>query len=255
MVQVAKPQRVDLTRQCVSSIRTYIRSNSLSSGDRLPSLQEWADMLGVSVIVVREAFRALQALGLVEIQHGRGIFVCDLEEADFLEYLALQHSLDRFTMREIIEARAMLEFAVLEICISRASEAAIQELEAIMAELRKEPPLAGTDSAVHKHFHQAMLRASGDRLLASIGMPLLNTFWVLGNTGQMELPPEVREIDMVACHQAYLDAIKNRDFSQTRELVDRHLFGLCSSYGIFPHQGLLVLARESRDAEKEVLAS
>ncbi len=232
--RIAKPRRADLTRQCVDSIQQYIDLHNLQSGDRLPSLQDWTDLLGVSILVVREAFRALQALGLVSIEHGRGVFLTRPEEADFLDYLAFRHSLDRFTLEEVIEGRAMLELTVLEVCIARADDAAIAELEAILEDLRRDPPLAGEDSPDHKRFHQAMLRASGDRLLESIGLPLLNTFWVLGNTGKITLPDSVDAAEMLACHTAYLNAIKERDLSRTRELVDNHLFGLCSRLGIFP---------------------
>lgn len=231
---IAKPRRADLTRQCVDSIQEYIDFHNLRPGARLPSLSEWADLLGVSILVVREAFRALQALGLVDIHHGRGVYLSSPEETDFLGYLAFRHSLDRFTLEEVIEGRAMLELTVLEACIARAGDAAIAELEGILDDLRRDPPLAGQDSPDHKRFHQAMLRASGDRLLESIGLPLLNTFWVLGNNGRIALPADVHEIDMLACHAAYLDAIKRRDFSRTRELVNEHLFGLCSRLGIFP---------------------
>jgi len=232
--RVAKPQRANLTRQCIDSIQDYISVQHVPPGERLPSLQEWADMLEVSIVVVREAFRALETLGIVEIEHGRGIFVASPDEDDFLNYLAIRHSLDRFDLREVIEGRAMLELTVLETCIARADAAAIAELDAVLEELAKEPPLAGQDSLDHKRFHQVMLHATGDRLLVSLGMPLLNTFWVLGNAGQLDLPEDVREIDMLACHRAYVDAIKRRDMSHTRELVDQHLFGLCSRYGIFP---------------------
>ncbi|OQY22508.1 MAG: hypothetical protein B6I34_05780 [Anaerolineaceae bacterium 4572_32.1] len=250
MNDVSKPRRIDLTRQCITSIQDYIAVNHLGPGDRLPSLQEWADMLEVSVVVVREAFRALQALDLVDIQHGRGIFVCDLEEADFLDFLALRYSLDQFSLEEIIEARAMLELAILETCIARATPVMIEELERILDELRKDPPLTGVDSPVHKRFHQTMLKASGDRLLASIGMPLLNTFWTLGNSGQMQLPEEVHWLDMVASHEAYVDAIKRRDFSKTRDLVDRHLLGLCSRYHIFPSANTVVEVDKTTDTVK-----
>jgi GntR family transcriptional regulator, transcriptional repressor for pyruvate dehydrogenase complex len=233
-LRIAKPHRADLTRQCVDSIQEYIVVRDLHPGDRLPSMQEWAELLEVSILVVREAFRALQALGLVDIQHGRGVYLSSPEEADFLDYLAFRHSLDRFTLEEVIEGRAMLELTVLEVCIARADDAAIAELETILDDMRRQPPVAGEDSPDHKRFHQAMLRASGDRLLMSIGLPLLNTFWVLGNSGKIRLPDDIHEIDMLACHTAYLEAIKQRDFSRTRELVDKHLFGLCSRLGIFP---------------------
>lgn len=232
--KITVPKHTDLTRQCIGSIQDYVSVHKVASGEKLPTLQEWADMLGVSVVVVREAFRGLQALGLVEIKHGRGIFLTGPEDTDFLDYLRFRHSLDRFTLEEVIEGRAMLELVVLETCIGRADNAAIAELETILDDLRRNPPLAGEDSIDHKRFHQAMLTACGDRLLASIGMPLLNTYWALGNAGRIALLDDIHNMDMLACHEAYLDAIKRRDFSQTRELVDRHLFGLCSRYGIFP---------------------
>jgi GntR family transcriptional repressor for pyruvate dehydrogenase complex len=126
MVNLSKPQRNDLTRQCIASIQHYITVHHLQAGDKLPSLQQWAEMLEVSVAVVREAFRALEALGLVDIQHGRGIFVCSLEEVDFVDFLAHQRSLESFTLEEVIEARAMLELTVLETCIARCTSNSIK---------------------------------------------------------------------------------------------------------------------------------
>jgi GntR family transcriptional repressor for pyruvate dehydrogenase complex len=235
MARIPKPQRLNLTRQCVTSIQRYIAANRMDSGEKLPSLQEWTEMLGVSIVVVREAFRSLEALGLVDIQHGRGIFIRGLEETDLLDLLAFTRSLDSFSLEEVIEGRAMLELAVLESCIARAAEAEIAELEGILAKMDRDPPIPGEDSVLHKLFHQAMLKATGDRLLFNVGMPLLNTFWALGNTGRLQLPPEALQLDMVAAHAAYLKAIKGRDFSETRALVDQHLMGLCSRYQVFPY--------------------
>jgi len=79
-----------------------------------------------------------------------------------------------------------------------------------------------------------MLEASGNRLLVSIGMPLMNTFWALGSRKEVREIAEAHQVDPVAIHAAYLDAIRNRDFSHTREVVDRHLLWLCSRYGVFP---------------------
>ena len=231
---VPRLQHTNLTRQCFNSIRQYIADNQLGPGDRLPSQQEWAELLGVSVLVVREALQALRALGLVEVQHGRGTFVCGLEGANFLDFLTFNESRGKFSLEEVVEARAMLELAVLESCVARASPESISEMEQILGQLREDPPPLGIDSTLHQLFHRVMLRASGNRLLLDIGMPLFNTFWALGNTGGIKFTEEALQTDMIAVHAAYLEAIKNRDLSHTRELVDQHLLGLCSKYGVFP---------------------
>jgi DNA-binding GntR family transcriptional regulator len=79
-----------------------------------------------------------------------------------------------------------------------------------------------------------MLEASGNNLLVAIGRPLLNTFWNLHNSVQNSYLEAAYEVNEVDCHAAYLLAIRERDLSNTRELVDRHLIGLCTKYAVFP---------------------
>jgi GntR family transcriptional repressor for pyruvate dehydrogenase complex len=57
------------------SIRESILSGELESGAALPTEPELAEQFGVSRAVVRDATRILMAQGLVEVQHGRGVFV------------------------------------------------------------------------------------------------------------------------------------------------------------------------------------
>ena len=229
-----KPKRASLTRECVQSIRSYILANHLGAGDRLPSFQEWAELLGVSVLIVREAFRSLEALGFVDIQHGRGIFLRGVEEIDFLDFISFKRPLDEYTLKEVIETRAMLDLAVLELSILRAGEEAIREMEEILQQLYKDPSLVAAESPLHMRFHRTMLESTGNRLLISIGEPLLNTFWRLDQTGVIVLTDSPYSIAEVDCHAALLNAIRNRNLANTRELVDRHLLGACARYHTFP---------------------
>ncbi len=233
-ILTTKPQRVNLTRECVRSIQSYIQANNLGDGDKLPSFQEWAELLGVSVVVVREAFRSLQALGFVDIQHGRGIFVRGVDQLDFNDFLSYSQPFDEFTLKEVVEARAMLDLVVLELSIARATQEAIDELEQILQQMYADPSLVAVESPLHKRFHHIMLEASGNRLLVGIGTPLLNTFWSLDRGGIIILTEGAYSVDEVDHHAAFLNAIKNRNLSNTRELVDKHLFGSCSKYHVFP---------------------
>ena len=54
-----RPQRLSLTQQCAESMKRHITGSALKSGDRLPTEQEWVEMLGVSRLVVREALQML----------------------------------------------------------------------------------------------------------------------------------------------------------------------------------------------------
>jgi GntR family transcriptional repressor for pyruvate dehydrogenase complex len=64
--------RVSLVDSVARSIRDLIERERLATGHRLPGELEWAERLGVSRPVVREAVGRLQSLGLVTVSRGRG---------------------------------------------------------------------------------------------------------------------------------------------------------------------------------------
>ena len=72
MEQLSQMSRYD---EVVGRLRALVESGEVSAGERLPSERELALRLGVNRSSVREALRTLQTLGLVDIQHGRGVFV------------------------------------------------------------------------------------------------------------------------------------------------------------------------------------
>jgi DNA-binding FadR family transcriptional regulator len=67
---VRRPQRLSLTQQCADSMKQHMMRSALKSGDRLPTEQEWVEMLGVSRLVVREALQMLAGSGLIDVQQG-----------------------------------------------------------------------------------------------------------------------------------------------------------------------------------------
>ena len=62
-------------------LKSYIQSENLVPGDRLPTETELAEMFGVSRLSLREATKALEFLGILESRTGVGLTVgrIDLE--------------------------------------------------------------------------------------------------------------------------------------------------------------------------------
>ena len=74
-------------------IRDYIAKNKLQPGDLLPSEGQIADELGIGRNSVREATRALDSIGLIEIKKGKewvpiheGEMLCDENIESFMGY-------------------------------------------------------------------------------------------------------------------------------------------------------------------------
>jgi GntR family transcriptional regulator len=61
--------------QVAMNLKEAFLSGEYSNGEQLPSLAELAKEFGVSISSVREGVKKLEALELVEIVHGRGVFV------------------------------------------------------------------------------------------------------------------------------------------------------------------------------------
>ncbi len=61
--------------QIIAYIKQWLAEGVYRDGDKLPSMTALAADLNVSVSSIREALRNLEALNLIEIIHGRGVFV------------------------------------------------------------------------------------------------------------------------------------------------------------------------------------
>jgi GntR family transcriptional regulator len=67
--------RVPPSRQIADALRLRINAGELGPGDRLPSERELAAEHGAARNTARQAIAILQAEGLVQAEHGRGVFV------------------------------------------------------------------------------------------------------------------------------------------------------------------------------------
>jgi GntR family transcriptional regulator, transcriptional repressor for pyruvate dehydrogenase complex len=72
--------RVRAADQILEDLRDRILRGELAHGSRFPPERDLAEQYGVSATTVREAVRALAALGLVRVRHGSGSFVTGRSE-------------------------------------------------------------------------------------------------------------------------------------------------------------------------------
>jgi DNA-binding LacI/PurR family transcriptional regulator len=68
-----------LAHQIKRQITWLIASGKLEAGDRLPTVRDLAERLGVNLHTVRSAYQKLEAEGLVETRRGRGTHVLPFE--------------------------------------------------------------------------------------------------------------------------------------------------------------------------------
>lgn len=100
--------RLKVSHEIIRSLIADIASGRIARGSRLPSERDLAFEFRVSQPTMREAIRALDVMGLVDVRHGSGVFVA----ADMTNFVSntLQTLLhvERVGILETLEVRAAL---------------------------------------------------------------------------------------------------------------------------------------------------
>src|SRR5215831_20253284 len=92
----------------VAHIERAIYDGRLASGDRLPSERELGRRFGASRVAVREALRALEHRGLLEVRQGSagGHFIREVDATPVVRDLSTLFRLGRVSLAQLAEARA-----------------------------------------------------------------------------------------------------------------------------------------------------
>jgi DNA-binding GntR family transcriptional regulator len=139
-------------------IRAMIQRGDLKPGDRLFE-DRLADQLGVSRNPVREAIRALEGTGLVEVLPRRGVYVSTFELEDVRQLLELRAVIEAYAAEQAARRRTESDLANLDDCIEQGRRAS-KDNDVVTA------------AAHHREFHRAVERAAGNVYLPSIVQPL-----------------------------------------------------------------------------------
>jgi DNA-binding FadR family transcriptional regulator len=212
--------RERLIDRAVEAIKHYIIAGGLQANDRLPSEGELAERLGVSRNVIRQALSALEMVGIVRTEHGRGTFVAEIgASSNVLQHLAFWLDIEHLDQQSYYETRLIFDSGVLQLAMQRATDEDLARLEEIVQAMERRQP--GEVEPEHDAFHLALLEATGNRFLASLGIILYRFFWNLAANA-----PRVRRVhpdQMAATHRALLEGLRRRDPALIPQLVAVHL--------------------------------
>jgi DNA-binding FadR family transcriptional regulator len=152
----------------IEQIKRLIASGALGAGERLPAERDLATRLGVSRPTVREAVRALEALGVLESKAGTGTYVSDLSPELLSGPMRFILDANRAAIQELCNVRMVLEVAAARWAAPRITADELSKLEEAVDGLRVHvdeiEALVQADIAFHHFIH----RASGNALLVAL---------------------------------------------------------------------------------------
>ena len=148
----------------VEELRELILTRQVPVGGRLPPERDLALSLGVSRPSLREALIALEISGHVEIRGGSGLYAClPVEPTE----RALPASLGE-SPSEVMQARAMLESAVVMLAAARTTPAALARLRECLDGMRVDLAHKRVPVDNDRAFHVAIAEMTGNSVVVRI---------------------------------------------------------------------------------------
>ena len=216
-----KIERVSVTDAVVESICSLIAGTEFAVGNKLPTESEFCDKLGVGRSTIREAFRVLQAMGLVELRPGKGAFVRH-KTMDGQETIRQWFSDNKTQVDDLMELRMGIEPLAAKLAIARGSIKQLDQIKQIHLEFCKavEENDVIKMATIDESFHDAIMEASNNRLLKKIGKVLADalmeyrtrSFAVIENMTHAVIP-----------HQRIMDAIFAKNEKEAVAAMLEHL--------------------------------
>ena len=209
--------------EIVRQVKQLIADGKLKSGDQLPPERDLAERFMVSRTSVREALRALQSRGLVEIRAGEGAFVRDISVDKLIEPLALVILPHREAVGELFEARRLLEPGIAALAARRATREELTEMERILAEQAREVARGRTGVAQDSALHAAIANSAHNRAITRIVSALMD---LLSQSREESLLTPGRPTRSHEDHRRVLAAIRRRDEAAAHRAMLDHLIAV-----------------------------
>jgi GntR family transcriptional repressor for pyruvate dehydrogenase complex len=216
--KIGRIESTDKIDRILREIQKTIVEGRLQPGTELPAERILAERLGVSRFSLREALRAAQARGLVDIQRGRRPRVARQSAAAAAELIALALRRSRKTLLDLVAARQGLETQIARIAAANAGEEHLRQMAATIRTIQEHRSDAELCLQQDLRFHQILVEASGNPVFEIMLAPLTE---LLKESRKRTISQGVDRV--IFGHRAVLQALRERSPQKAARAMHRHL--------------------------------
>ena len=176
-------------RALQSDIMELILERELEAGDPLPTESELSGALGVGRNTLRESLKVLQALGVIEIRHGFGMFVAPSNFdalADGLTFrgrLSLRHQ--GLEALQLVDVRQALESGLIGSSMDVMTKEQLASIEEAVKQMEELAAAGENFVAADAEFHRRLFEPLNNELLIN----LMGVFWKVYRKIHVEIGP------------------------------------------------------------------
>jgi GntR family transcriptional repressor for pyruvate dehydrogenase complex len=165
--------------EIIEQIKKLIVDGDLQAGDKLLSERELSEKLNVSRASVREAFSAMEMMGVITIRPGEGSFVRQVSFEGMLEPLGFLLQVEIDDIMQLLEVRKILEVEMAALAAIRAKPEDIEAIQMALNLMISEIRQGEIGDAADVRFHFAVAQAANNPIAIKVMSTLSD---VMGNT-------------------------------------------------------------------------
>jgi GntR family transcriptional regulator, transcriptional repressor for pyruvate dehydrogenase complex len=213
-------KKTRLAEEIADRIRVLILDGTLPPDRPLPAERLLAARFGVSRGSIRDAFRLLETIGLLETRHGQGTFPHELDVDRLVAPLASILTYRRDLREELLDVRRMFEPAVARVAASRVTDEDLADLQRILDTQRRKLKAGGSAIVEDTAFHAVLARATRNRVVMRI-METLNDLLI--ESRKLTLKQKGRPERSIQGHEAVVAALRRHDADAAARAMHTHI--------------------------------
>lgn len=213
-----RPRALPVYTAVFEELQERIRRGDWLPGTRLPSITRLAQEMRVGTGSVREALQSLQSIGLIKIEHGRGVFVASSRPATDLS----SHFQDvgAGQMVALAETRRILEPELTALAAERGTDAELAEIENLAWQMEAQAQDGADFAELDVLFHRHIARAARNPILYRTIDSVTDLF--LESRRKRRIEP-TRSVSTAHYHRLIAQALRSRSAPQARLLMQAHM--------------------------------
>lgn len=219
-MNVGEVTRRTLADELAAGVVDLIHRQGLDAGDQLDSARSLAEQFGVAVPTIREALRRLEALGVVVLKHGSGVYVGENVRRTVM-HNPVSRTPSKENLIELLEARRVIEPPTAALAAANQNSEGQDRLRAALDEAAAcLDHDQGRLWVVNIDFHRALALAAGNTVLIEV----VDSIVLVHASEQREiLRLHGKESVDFNEHKEISDAVLSGDSDAAYQATQRHL--------------------------------
>jgi GntR family transcriptional repressor for pyruvate dehydrogenase complex len=217
-----------VTDAAIAIIRERIEAGVYPVGSLLPAQRQLSEELAISRASLREALSTLEALGLLTIRPGKGVYV---DSAQAVTAQAWRFA-DQSSLPDTYQMRFALEGFIARMAALAISDSDLAWFEDNIAAMQTALACDELDEAARLDydFHMRIVNIAGNAAIESI---LSSAAEIMKESQRMPFYRRELVLSTYTEHRVILDALKARDSAAAGKAIETHISNAAQRAGVY----------------------